>query len=209
MKKKNKAGFREMVARDKKNMLPLNFAMSYIVVPLYVVFAFLLIVLFSGMLNSGRVPGGLVCLGLAALMTIALLVGMILVKKKAIKTELDRYDLDTSGLESKEEWDFSVNELSVRFNRHGMNVNGKLFYYNHIRKVVITDNSYKRVSIYLVFAANEKDAILLPLSAETLKMMEDFGIEPDNREDLDYILSHKEEAFKEIYKKGKLAVKSK
>ena len=207
MKKKSKARFRDMISRDKEQMLPLNFAMSYIIIPLYVVIAFLIVVLFSGMLNTGRVPGGFICLGIAALLTAGVLIGMVLVRRKAIKTELARYDLDTSKLDSKAEWDFSVNELSVKFNRYGMNVDGKLFYYNHLRKVVITDNSYKRVSIYLVFAANEKDAILLPLSAETLKMMEDFGIEPDNKEELDYILEHKEEAFRQIYKKGKLTIK--
>lgn len=204
MKRKSKARFRDMVARDKKNMLPLNFAMSYIIVPLYVVFAFLLIVLFSGMLNTGRVPGGLICLGLDVLLTVGLLVGLLLARKKSIKTELGRYDLDTAKLESKEEWDFSVEELSVKFNRFGMKVDGKLLYYNHLRKVLITDNACKRVMICIVFAADEKDAIMLPLSAEVLKMMEDFGIEPDNKADLDYILEHKEEAFAQIYKKGKL-----
>ncbi len=207
MEKKKKAGLRQMISRDKANMLPMNFRMSYIVVPLYVVLAFLMIIFFAGLLDKGYVPAGLICLGAAALMTIGVFAALMIVRKKAVKAELDRYDFDTSRVESKDVWDFSQEELSLRFDRYGMTVDGKLIYYNHLKKLLITDNKYRRVMLYLVFAPSDKDGILIPLNADSLKMLEDFKIELDNQPTLDYILAHPDDSFKEIYAKGKVTIK--
>ena len=199
-----KAGLREMIAEDKERMLPLNFAYAYILKPAYVVLAFGSFLLFSGLLNAGNVPLGLVCLGLMGLLICLLLAAGPYVRKKAIQSELKRYQLDRSDISSQDEWEFSENELSVRFNRYGMKLNGVLFYYNHMTKLVMTSNDHQRVVIFLYFAYTDDEGIALPLTPEALKMLSDFEVRLDNQPTLDQILEDPEGAFVKIYRHGKL-----
>ena len=198
-----------MVALEKSQMLPLNFAYSYVIIPLFVVLSVILLIIFGVQLESGAVAQGLICIAIMALLLIALLVMIPVVRKKAIEAELKRYDLkrclrQAEKMESRDEWVFSEEELNVKCKKYGMEVNGKLYYYNHLRKAVITSNDYHRVRILLCFVNKDDRVIALPLNAKTLKMLKDFEIEFDNRQVLDDILAHPREAFTEIYLKGEV-----
>lgn len=206
---KKNTRLRDMIRYEKSQMLPLNFAMSYIITPIYVILAVLLLANFGQLMEAGgenALPMGLTCLGVLAVLTAALLCLVPFVRKRAIRTELRRYRLDRKRLPaSQEEWDFSNKEISLAFNRYGMKVDGELYYYNHLRKLVITGNECQRVVIQFVFIVSEEQCILLPLNPQTLKMLEDFQVTLDNQETLDYILAEPEKAFAQIYAKGEVA----
>jgi len=142
------------------------------------------------------------CLGAMVVISIAFLSCVPLVRKKAIKTELERYDFDTSKEETLEIYDFSTEEFSLKFDKHGMYVNDELFYYNHLDKIVVTGNYCKRIEIYLQFSLSKEQFVTISVNPTTLKMLECLEIKLDNRHILDYIISNKEEAFEQIYNKG-------
>lgn len=210
--KSQKPRLRDMVAADKKNMLPLNFAASYIGKPVYVVLAAILLILFGAFVDAGSFGGSVICLLLLALMTVALIYMKPFVRKRAVRAELERYDLKhmlekRDRMASHKVWDFSTEELRVYFNRYGMGVGDERRYYNHMDKRVMTGNDYQRVGIFICFSDSEGQSILLPLNARVLKMLDDFQVTLDNQAALDYIFAHPEEAFTEIYSKGHVALK--
>lgn len=204
MKKSNKSiGLKDIIANEKAIMLPLNFTMSYIVTPIYLVVTLLLLVGFGVSIetdNKSYIIFGYVCLGIFALLSIALLATVPFVRKRAIKTELTRYDFDASDEEYSENFEFY--NSCVRFDKQGMYVNDNLFYYNHLNKQVVTSNKYKRVGMFLKFSASEEHIILLPVNSETINMLNCLDIELNNRHILDYIINNKEKAFIQIYDKG-------
>ena len=206
MKKSNKSiGLKDIIANEKAIMLPLNFTMSYIVTPIYLVVTLLLLVGFGVSIetdNKSYIIFGYVCLGIFALLSIALLATVPFVRKRAIKTELTRYDFDASEENYSDTFDFSNPYSSLRFDKLGMYVNDELFYYNHLNKQVVTSNKYKRVVMSLKFSASEEHIILLPVNSETINMLNCLDIELDNRHILDYIINNKEKAFIQIYDKG-------
>lgn len=204
MKKGNK-NLKEIIAFEKTQMLPLNFTVSYILTPIYAIVCFLLILTFAVLMaidDEKYLVEGLLCLGSFLLISIAFLASIPFVRKKAITIELQRYDFDTSDVEECEIFDFSTEDFSLKFDKNGMYVNEELFYYNHLNKYILTENYCKRVGIYIQFTLDEEHKITLSLSPTTLKMLECFEIELDNKHILDYIITNKEDAFKQIYNKG-------
>lgn len=193
------------MAYEKTQMLPLNFTVSYILTPIYAVLCFLLIGLFAVLMkidDEKYLVQGLLCLGAFVLISIIFLASVPLVRKKAIKIEIERYDFDTSKEEALEIYDFSTEEISLKFDSYGMYVNDELFYYNHLDKNVVTGNYLKRVGVYLQFALDEEHRVTLLVNPTTLKMLDSLEIKLDNRHILEYILSNKEDAFEQIYNKG-------
>lgn len=203
--KKDKVGLNEIVAYEKAQMLPLNFAVSYILTPIYAVICFLLIGAFAVLMeidDEKYLVPGLLCLGAFVLISILFLACVPLVRKKAIKTELERYNFDISEENALEIYDFSTEEFSLKFDKHGMYVNDELFYYNHLYKNVVTGNYLKRVGVYLQFALDKEHRVTLGVNPTTLKMLESLEIKLDNRHILDYIIENKKDAFEQIYNKG-------
>ncbi|MBQ7875417.1 MAG: hypothetical protein IJ306_09750 [Oscillospiraceae bacterium] len=202
---KNELNLKEIVALEKNRMLPLNFFVDYILVPLYAVISISLMVAFAVMMETDDekyLVQGLICLVLFVVISAIFLASVPFIRKKAIKSELDRYDFDASKIEECEVWDYSTEEFSLKFDKNGMYVNDELFYYSHLRKTVLTSNRYKRVGIYLCFAG--KLLVTMPVNPKTLKMLECLEIELDNEYVLDYIISNKKDAFEEIYKRGNI-----
>ena len=208
-KEKVKVGLKEIVAYEKTQMLPLNFTVSYILTPIYAVVCFLLIGAFAVLMeidDDKYLLQGLLCLGAFVVISIIFLAIVPLIRKKAIKIEVERYDFDISKEESLEVYDFSTDEFSLKFDKHGMYVNDELFYYIHLNKNVVTGNYLKRVGVYLQFALDEEHRVTLWVNPTTLKMLESLEIELDNRHILDYIISNKRDAFEQIYNKGYVVV---
>ena len=204
-KEKDKVGLKEIVTYEKTQMLPLNITVTYILTPIYAVICFLLIGAFAVLMeidDEKYLVHGLLCLGAFVLISIIFLASVPLVRKKAIKIEIERYDFDISKEEALEIYDFSTEEFSLKFDKHGMYVNDELFYYNHLNKNIVTGNYLKRVGVYLQFALDEEHKVTLSVNPTTLKMLESLEIKLDNRHILEYIISNKRDAFEQIYNKG-------
>ncbi len=202
-------GLKEIMAYEKTQMLPLNFIASYVLTPIYAVICLVLMAAFAILMeidDEKYLVPGLICLGTLALLSIIFVASVPFVRKKAIKTEFDLYDFDTSEQESLEIYDFSTDEISLKFDKYGMYVNNKLFYYSHLNKNVVTSNHLKRVGIYLQFALDEEHRVTLLLNPVTLKMLECLEIELDNNNILKYIIENKREAIEQIYNKGYVIV---
>ena len=203
--KKDSKNLKEIIAFEKSQMLPLNFMVSYILTPIYATVCFFLIGVFAvlmGIDDEKYFVEGLLCLGFLVLISVVFLASVPFVRKKAITVEMQRYDFDTSDVEEKDVFDFSTEDFTLKFDKNGMYVNEELFYYNHLNNYILTENYCKRVGIYIQFSLDEEHKIALSLSPETLKMLECFEVQLENKHILDYITTNKEDAFKQIYNKG-------
>ncbi len=202
---KHQFKLREIIKLEKSQMLPLNFFVSYILTPAYLVISALLLITFGVLMSiddEKYLVAGLLCLGFFVVLSIAFLLLVPFVKKEAIRTEMQRYNLDTEIVTTLEIFDFSDDELSVKFDKHGMYIDDELYYYNHLTKYLVTHNHYKRIAIGIRFSVSEEQSITLPLDCFTLKMLQVLNIELQNQAVLDYIIANKEAAFKQIYDKG-------
>ena len=186
-------------------MLPLNFKVNYVFLPLYLAASLLLLALFGVFMeidDEKYLIHGLFCFFLFVMISIIFLAFVPYIRKKAIKFELERYDFDTSKEETLEIYDFSADDFSLKFDKYGMYADGELFYYNHLEKVVVTSNHLQRIGICLQFIKDEQYKIALSVNPGTLKMLESLEIKLDNQSILEYILSNKTDAFDQIYQKG-------
>lgn len=203
--KKEKTGFKEIIAYEKSKMRPLNFAMAYIITPIYALIALLLVCAFAVLMHidgEQYLIHGMVCLGVLVILTIAFFASSVLVRKQVIKAELRRYCFDTSKEEPQDQYDYSNDELSLVFDKSGLHVNDKLFYYSRLSKTLIIKNDFKRIDLYLCFALSEEHYLMLYLDPTALKMLECFQIRLDNQDKLDAILSNPQKAFEKIYSRG-------
>lgn len=205
--KRKKISFKNLIAMDKTRMLPWDFAASYIVTPVYLAACIVLTItfgVFMEMDSQKYLVHGLVCLGVFALLTAALLVSVPVLRKKTIDFELNRYDFDYSAEETREIYDFSSEETSLKFNKTGMCVDGKLYEYSRLQMKLETSNLGRRVVLWLAFSFPEEGIAVLPVAPTTLKMLEHFEIKLENEEMLRYILSNKKKAFRQIYSVGRI-----
>lgn len=198
--------FSQAIEAEKREMLPLNFTMSYRVVPIYALISFLLIAGFGILLAVDEtkyfVPA-MVLMGVVALISIALLASLPFVRKRAIQAELARYCFDVTGIEADAEWQMPVDGRELHFDHTGVRIDGVQHEYSQLSCRLSTNNYCKRVRISLwILPPGDEEGILLPLTARVLKMLTCLPVPLENPELLEYILRHKEDAFCQIYDKG-------
>ena len=209
-KGKNKIGLKEIVTYEKSQILPLNFTVSYILTPIYAAICFLLIGAFAVLMeidDEKYLIPGLLCLVAFVIITVVFLAIVPLMRKKAIETELSRYNFDASMEIPREIYDFSTDELSLKFDKFGMYVNDELYYYNHLDRYIMTGNMYNRVDLYIQFSQSKEWFVTLPVNPTTLKMLESLNIQLHNNDILEYILANKKDAFEQIYNKGYIVIR--
>ena len=125
-----KIKLKNIIAYEKAQMLPLNFTVSYILTPIYLVISLLLMIGFgiSIEIDDGKyLFQGLLCLGGFAFISIVFLASVPFVKKKAIEHELNEYNFDFLSIEPQNVWNFSTDDFSLRFDENGMYVDDQLF----------------------------------------------------------------------------------
>lgn len=206
MRTGKRSWFSQVVEAEKQEMLPLNFTMSYRIVPAYAVLSFLLIAGFGFLLAADEdkyfVPA-MALMGALVVLSIALLASLPFVRKRAIQTELERCCLDPAGIEAETEWQMAAEGRKLCFDRAGVRIDGVQYEYSQLCCRIATNNYCKRVRIVLWIALPEdEEGVLLPLTARTVKMLTCLPVPLENPELLNYILSHREEAFRQIYDKG-------
>lgn len=190
---------------EKANMNKIRYTMNYRIVPLYLLAVVSCIVIVGILMTVDESRYTPVAIGLFALigiLTLAFVSSVPFVRKREILAEMKRYDFHTGGVEPRDVYDFSDEEVSLRFDPNGMYVNDTFFWYNHLNIFINTSNYLNRVWISIVFLVSESDYYELLLNGETISMIERFNIHLGNRQTLDYLVHHKEEAFIKIYKTG-------
>lgn len=197
----------EILKYEKENMNKIRYIANYRVAPLYVLIVIICFIIVAVLMETDEIrytPAAIGIFIFFGVITAALLASVPLTRKFEIKTELKRYDFDTKYVESMDTYEFSDEEVTVHFDKYGMHVNDMLFWYNHLRVIIHSSNYLNRIWIAIRFFINESDYIELALNGDTINMIEKFNIKLANREALDYIIHHKEEAFTKIYKTGRV-----
>lgn len=206
MKRKNKNPYiRDYRPPDSAKMLPWDFVMLYVILPVYSVVSIVLLSYCSIFIEEEKnLRSGLLCLGAFILISVILQVIDYFLCKKTINVELERYNFDTSNIEELEMYEFYYADgSSLKFDKNGMYINDELFYYSDMSKLVLTSNYRRRIGIYIQFYVSEEQCIALSLDEGlTLKILESLNIQLDNMNVLEYILSNKRKAFEQIYRKG-------
>ena len=205
MKQKNRMRLKEILSYEKSHMLPLNFFAAYILTPAYIVISALILtasVIFMEIDEEKYLATGLVCLGLFIILSIAVLMLVPYIRKEAIKSEMKRYDFNVDNIEVSDVYFFSDGDFILKFDKNGMYVDDKLYFYDYLKSSVVTNNHCQRINIGIEFSISEEVCIVLSLSPTVLKMLEIFRICLENQETLGYIITNKETAFKKIYNKG-------
>lgn len=189
---------------EKREMLPLNFTMSYWVAPLYVLVSFLLIAGFGILLAMDEAKyflPAMVLMGIFIVMSIALLASVPFVRKRAIEAEMQRYCFDTTNVVVERK--LNVDGKHLCFNKDGVKIDDNVFDYSDLCCRIVTDNYCKRINVSLsICPPADEEGVLLPLTCYTLKLLECLPIPLENPELLEYILQHKAEAFRQIYDRG-------
>ncbi len=206
MKRKNKNPYiRDYRPPDSAKMLPWDFVMLYVILPVYSIVSIVLLSYCSVFIEEEKnLRSGLLCLGAFILISVILQVIDYFFYKKTINVELERYNFDTSDIEELEMYEFYYADgSSLKFDKNGMYINDELFYYSDMSKLVLTSNYRRRIGIYIQFYVSEEQCIALSLDERlTLKILESLNIQLDNMNVLEYILSNKRKAFEQIYRKG-------
>lgn len=198
--------FGAIIEAEKREMLPLNFIMSYRVVPVYALVSFLLIAGFGvlmGIDDERYFIPAMILMGALAALSCALLASLPLVRKKAIDVELQRYSFDTANVAAENMWKLNAEGKRLRFDRTGVQIDENAFDYSDLCCWIVTNNYCKRINVSLwILPPADEEGVLLPLTAHTLKMLDCLPIALENPELLAYIINHKEAAFRQIYDKG-------
>lgn len=206
MKKRNKNPYiRDYRPQNSVKILPWDFVMLYVILPVYSVVSIVLLSYCSIFIEEDKnLRSGLLCLGAFILISAMLLVIDYFFYKKTINVELERYNFDTSDIEELEMYEFYYADgSSLKFDKNGMYINDELFYYSDMSKLVLTSNYRRRIGIYIQFYVSAEQCIALSLDEGlTLKILESLNIHLDNMNVLEYILSNKRKAFEQIYRKG-------
>lgn len=206
MKKRNKNPYiRDYRPQNSAKILPWDFVMLYVILPVYSVVSIVLLSYCSIFIEEDKnLRSGLLCLGAFILISAMLLVIDYFFYKKTINVELERYNFDTSDIEELEMYEFYYADgSSLKFDKNGMYINDELFYYSDMSKLVLTSNYRRRIGIYIQFYVSAEQCIALSLDEGlTLKILESLNIHLDNMNVLEYILSNKRKAFEQIYRKG-------
>ena len=197
--------FREIIQYEKSSMNKIRFIMNYRIVPGYAVACAVLLTIICITMSADETkytPLAIVLFGIIGLLSVLLLASGPFVRKKEIQMEMSRYDFEKTEIEPAQRYEFSDEGISVHFDKNGMTVNDIFFWYNHITARVNTYTWLHRIIITLIFFLDEENYFEIPLNGDTINMVKQFEIKLENQDALDYIVHHKEDAFKKIYIKG-------
>lgn len=206
MRRPKRSWLLQVIEVEKQEMLPLNFMMSYRVVPVYALLSFLLIAGFGVLLAADEakyfVPA-MALMGAVAAMSIALLASLPFVRKRAIRVELARYCFDENGAEVELPYRLTADEQELSFDRAGLELDGVRVDYSDLSCRIATNNYCRRIHVSLwICPPEDEDGVMIPLTGQMPALLKVLPIPLENPELLDYIRTHREAAFRQIYDKG-------
>jgi len=115
---------------EKENMNKIRYITNYRIVPAYaglVMVCLAIVGILMEMDETRYTPTAIGIFVFIGVVTIGLLSATPLVRKKEIEAEMNRYDFDIAGVEAKNIYDFSGDEVSFRFDKNGMYINEDFF----------------------------------------------------------------------------------
>ena len=194
---------------EKIYMNPLRYRVNYRIVPAYALLCILCLGLAVVLMeiDSDRFAiAFFILLGIMAAATVALLSQVPKLRQKELAMEQDRYDLDVSGLEPQERYVLDYEGAELVLDKNGLTIDGKFYWYNHLNPGLVTTNRFNRVWLAIQFGDDPMHALFVPLSAELIHAVQNLPIPLVNPEMLDFLLTHKENVFAQIYNTGTFRV---
>ncbi len=192
--------FKEIIRYEKSHMNEIRYIMNYRIVPGYLLL--IIICVMMSIDETKYTPLAILLFGIIGLLTVLLLASGPFVRKKEIQMEMGRYNFERREIEPTQIFDFSNEENSIQFDSNGMTVNDAFYWYNHLTVRVITSNYLLRIIINIIFIIDEMNCYQIPFNGDTIDMIRQFDIKLENPDDFEYIVNHKENAFRKIFLKG-------
>ena len=150
-------------------------------------------------------PGilGICCLGLWVVATVLCLLAVPFCRKKEISWELAQYDFRWQNVTDQDSYFYQGKDFHVRLFPTLLSHNDSIYNYDEVLFTILSYNPNQHILLFLHFE-HENGSGRIPLTTEILHMIHQFNLELENPQDLDYILSHREEAFRKIYNSGSI-----
>ena len=195
---------------EKFYMNPIRYRTNYRTVPCFIVICVvcLALVIILGTIDDQKFMP--IMIALFALLGVAMVWLLRMVPKtreQEMALELERYDFDTSQVEEQEIYRLELEGLELEFSENGLKVDGRFHWYNPVSPRLVVTNRFNRVWLAIRFGgADDLKALFVPLSPVLLKAVESLPIPLENPQMFAYLLTHKENAFAQIYKYGTFQV---
>ena len=190
---------------ERHYISPVRFFINYRIVPGFGILCGLLLVLILTLMYTDEekyTPIAIILFGVIGLLCVALLATVPKTRAWELAEEMKRYDLSPSPTPPEDPWILEDEGMTLEFTADGLKVDGRLYRYSSLSPMLATSNRFNRVWASFQFGSDPMRAVFVPLSPEAIAMVEHFSIPLQNKEDLRFLLEHKERAFDEIYKTG-------
>ena len=194
---------------EKRYMNPIRYRINYRIVPGYLIFCALCLTLGLVLMeidNRKFLPAFLLLFGLMAAATVALLSQVPKQRRKELSLELDRYDLDVADGEVQNRYVLEYEGAELILDKNGVTYGGKFYWYSHLNPGLVTTNRFNRVWLAIQFGDDPLRSLFVPLSPELLRAVRNLPVPLVNPEMLEFLLSHKENVFAQIYSTGTFRV---
>ena len=190
---------------EKHYMNPVRFRTNYRVVPAYGVFCALCLILGLVLMeidDKKFLPVFLCLFALMAGVTVWLLRQVPRTRKVELQAELERYDFDTDDTPVQNSYRFIDEGLELILDANGLSVDGKFYWYSHLKPELVASNRFNRVWIAVRFGTDPVSAVYLMLTPQLIQAIQSLPVPLVNPEALAFVLSHKENVFGQIYNSG-------
>ena len=190
---------------EKHYMNPIRFRTNYRIVPGYALFCAVCLILGLVLMEIDDKKFLPVFLGLFALMAVAsvwLLRQVPQTRKVEIQAELERYDFDTDDIPQQDSYRFFDEGLELTLDANGLYVGEKFHWYSRLRPELVTTNRFNRVWIAVRFGTDPIQSVYLMLTPQLIQAVQTLPVPLVNPEALDFVLTHKENVFGQIYNSG-------
>lgn len=194
---------------ERRFMSRIRYLINYRIVPGFGIFcgiclAAIIILMEMDESKYGGVAG--VLFGLIALSGIVILATVPKTRNWEIAEELKRYDLTQSHPVPEDGYTMEQDGVKIEFTGEGLRVDGVFYWYNRLSPMLATSNRFLRIWLALQFSTDSTHAFFIPLSSEVIAAINQFSIPIGNRQQFDFLLENKEEAFRQIYSTGSIRV---
>lgn len=194
---------------EKYYMNPIRYRTNYRIVPAYGLLCVLCVVLIVVLMESDSeryAPAFFLLMGVMAAATVWVLRSVPGIRKAELQAELARYDFEPEPESDQTSYTFYDEGLEITLDANGMYIQDKFYWYGHLKPELVTTNRFNRVWIAIRFGADPVFSVFLPLTPVLIQAVQTLPVPLTNRERLDFLLTHKENVFGQIYNTGTFRV---
>ena len=206
---KNEPSRKGRIGYEKSVLHPARYQLNYYIVPAYFILSVFILILFAIFMSIDEnryFSLGLILLFAFVLLSIILLFYARTVVKKEIQSEVERYDLEWEKVPDQEFFSFFNGTKKIIFYKDKFLMDEEQYFYHETPIFITAEREIHRVMLKISFVMGEEKYFEIPLGAESIKMIRQYRIRPENSWMLERILADPKTAIQTIYTKGRLTV---